>query len=171
MTVARHDMNQKKRMARTLSCLVLAMSGTAMLLSWMNPAGHGATPEQMEKIMQAAADVVGADGAIRQRRWQSIDVLAVTEPRAGAMLAATRDDGAWHFHVGRDGMPVRGGSWWRQEAAGSGAPSILIHLTRQDASDDFQPLQVIGVRALVASILRCLHQTGDTLPVRFVANG
>lgn len=165
-------MNQKKRMARTLGCLMLAMSATAVLLGYMNPQRNAASPEQMELILQAAVDVVTEDAALATRQWQSIEVQAVAETRSGgAMLAATRNDGGWHFHVGADGIPVRGQSWWRQDASSSGPRTITIHLTKPYASDGFLPLQVIGVRALVSSIHHSLRQTAETLPVRFVMNG
>lgn len=165
-------MNQKKRMAGTLSCLMLAMSATAVLLGYMNPARDSASPEQIERILQAASNAVTHDVTLRPQRWQDIEVLAVPEKsRGGALLVATRDDGAWHFHIGADGIPVRGRSWGRQESASSAPRSILIHLTRPYATDDFLPLQVIGVRALVSSIHDSLRQSSESLPVRFVANG
>lgn len=165
-------MNQKKRMAGTLSCLMVAMSATAVLLGYMNPARDQATPEQVERILLAAANAVADDVTLRPQRWQDIEVLAVPEKNGGgALLAATRDDGAWHFHIGADGIPVRGRSWGRQESASSAPRSILIHLTKPYASEDFLPLQVIGVRALVSSIYDSLRQSADSLPVRFVANG
>lgn len=165
-------MNQKKRMAGTLSCLMVAMSATAVLLGYMNPARDQATPEQVERILLAASNAVADDVTLRPQRWQDIEVLAVPEKiSGGALLAATRDDGVWHFHIGADGIPVRGRSWGRQESASSAPRSILIHLTRPYASEDFLPLQVIGVRALVSSIYDNLRQSADSLPVRFVANG
>jgi len=151
---------------------MVAMSATAALLGYMNPTRDSATPAQIERILQAAADAVAEDVPLMPEKWQDIEVHAVTESRGvGMRLAATRDEGAWHFHIGTDGITVRGRSWGRQEPASAAPRCILIHLTRPYASEDFLPLQVIGVRALVSSIYDSLRQSADSLPVRFVAKG
>jgi len=150
---------------------MLAMSATAVLLGYMNPRRHVASPEQMERIMRAAVQVVEDADSLTTQPWQGIEVLAVEESRGGTMLAATRDEGAWHFHIGADGIPVRGQTWGRPNSSLSAARCITIHLSKPYASDDFLPLQVIGVRALVSTIHQCLRQSAETLPVRFIMNG
>lgn len=161
-------MAQQMRMFRTLACLGGAMTGTALLLGWLNPArGLSTMPltpdEAWSLAWSAVADELAAPGAA----WTAVDVVADAAP-AAALLAAAADDGAWHFEVTRDGRPCRGRLWGNQHSLDRYPGVVRIRLPQTWSETDPPPSQIVGLRALLGVLHDWLAPSGSTLPVRMI---
>lgn len=161
-------MAQQLRMIRTLACLGIAMTGTALLLGWLNPArglsAVAVTPDEAWSLAwSAVADEVAAPGGA----WTAVDVVSDAATSA-AMLAASADSGAWHFEVTREGRPCRGRLWDDQHYLDRFPGVVRIRLPRRWSESEPPTSQVIGLRALLGVLNDALAPSGSSLPVRMI---
>lgn len=147
-------MTQRIRMLRTLTCLVVAMSGTAALLGWIDPSDPASLDAAAaDEIVQLTRAVVEEDVAVVQGRWRSVEVRWEPGPApSGAMLAASDYAEPCHFFLAPDGRPTRGLYWQHQTAAPGRAGVITIHLASHGRGNPLTPGQHFGLRALLLAL-------------------
>ena len=125
-------MDQQARMWKSLACLVVAMTGTAALLDWIDPSGLPLTASPLSKPRIAGlAQAAVTDGVvIRPNRWQEIEIapgpagLGSGEQPAAFLLAVHAPKANYHFLVREDGRPWRDVAWSFQRSA-TGASARL----------------------------------------------
>ncbi len=160
-------MAQQLRMIRTLGCLGGAMTGTALLLGWLNPAQGvpaALTPDEAWSLAwSAVADEVAAPGG----PWTAVDVVSDAASSA-ALLVAAADDGQWHFEVTREGRPCRGRLWGDQHYLDRFPGIVRIRLPQRWSESEPPTSQVIGLRALLGVLNDALAPSGSSLPVRMI---
>ena len=163
-------MDQRARMWKTLGFLVAAMTGTSVLLGWMDPSprpvSDAPSPSEIERWARL---VVGVESGIdlQTGRWDDIEIVpAPGSPAGGSMLAAGHGSTSYHFHVDRRGRPTRA-KRWREQAATDGLPhTVRIEVAPLAGAQPLSTVQCFCVRALVAALNDALASGGPSLPVR-----
>ena len=122
--------HRNTRMARTLGCLVAAMTVGALLLDWSQPERAPAAEPKTPGLMS----LVGApmQGAALHNPWHSIH----NDPQRPTDTATDKS----HFLIDRTGHLVRTASWEHQRAVG--APGVVrIALLAANRSNEMTPAQ------------------------------
>ncbi len=161
-------MDQRTRMVKTLAYLVVAMTGTSMLLGWLDPSlppSAGALSNDV--IIHLAREAVTQDVEILGDEWAEVRVGLDARTLSSTLLAAPAGRADWHFLVGVDGRPSRAVTWQSQEQV-PGSPHVVhIHVVEAIDGGLVSSAQWLCVRALIASLDRAAGQGGETLPVQF----
>jgi hypothetical protein len=163
-------MDQPARVWKTLGCLVMAMTGTAAFLGWLDPT-PALPPDALpyDEIMRLARSAVTDEVKIRRERWHAVEIGADTVLSGGRLLSATAGARDRHFYVGHDGLPTRAGQWAKQESLAVSPHTIRIQVERLREDQPMSPAQWACVRVLVTTLTEAITPDGPSLPVRLGA--
>ena len=161
-------MNRQTRMFRMLTCLALAMTGTAVLLSWMEPSGRGAA-EQLAPALAAmeAEQAVAVSAPIALGRWQRVDVVVCREAVSARanVLAAVPQTEQYHFLVQPDGHVLANPSWLDQAPIGDADDVVRVGVCCLDDDSDLSFSQRVALETLVTQLRRHCAVPGGSLIV------
>jgi len=157
-------MSQRKRMYRTLGALAGAMTSTAALLAYFDPASTlGPQPLSSDELAQHARAAVADRVAIDARRWRQVELVAgESASTAGTALIATANLGDAHFYVDALGRPSRGALWNRQLPSAEAPDTVRIEVALQRGDEALSSAQQTAVAALVSELDQ--HVVGLALP-------
>ena len=163
-------MDQSARVWKTLACLVMAMTGTAAFLGWLDPT-PALPPDALpyDEITRLARSAVTDEVMIRPERWHDVEIGADTVLSGGRLLSATAGARDRHFYVGHDGSPTRAGEWAKQESLAVSPHTIRIQVERMREDEPMSPAQWACVRVLVSELSEAIASDGQSLPVRLGA--
>ena len=151
-------MNQPARMWKTLASLVVAMTGTAMLLSWMDPSAPVVPPTGVSAdLTQHVRSIVLQRVALNPELWYEIEIAsAVSTPMAGlhpavagSLLAAPVPVEKHHFFVKLDGGLIRTSAWESQQFARNAPQTVRVAVVRRSGHAGMSPQQLVSVRELI----------------------
>ena len=158
-------MDGSVRMRTMFACLVLATSGTATLLAWMEPlqaaAPFGCVPDE---TLRLARRTVSEDVFVRKDIWLDIELAPATASLQHAFTAASPSAG-WHFNVDSNGRPSRGRAWQTQWAAGDAPRTVRISISTPGRGNEMSQAQWQSVRALIAALAETLGSETAPMPV------
>jgi len=166
-------------MVATLVALVVSMTGTSAVLSWLDPslpAGFNSLPAS--DIVALAGQAVTQDVVVDLGRWHEIEVVPDRPHPRSTLLSAVagrppltpsnpssvESDQArspwrgevpdqWHFRITPDGRPIQGVSWRDQKRIGDAPNAVRIWLgTAPSGGASITSAQWLCLRALVAAI-------------------
>lgn len=151
-----------------MGCLVVAMSGTAMLLGWMDTSiPLRSTNSSPLETLRLARLAVALDVEIREDLWYEVQVIASRSTGLPSrMLAASAGGPKWHFAVDADGIPSRGRDWAAQRTYSQDPGTVHILVTTPDPDNPMSEAQWLGVRALITSLTEAVRCAEESLPVR-----
>ena len=160
-------MDQRTRTVKTLVCLFSAMSGTALLLGWMDPSPPlGIEPLTLEQLDRVAHSVVAGDFPIRADAWHEVEVRrGVCDPGDGVLLVARTEAADAHFVVDRFGRPCSTSRWRRQQPATDAPTTIRIEVAALAPDAVISAAQLDGVEALLIALNDEVVAGGETIPV------
>lgn len=144
-------MDQRRRMYKTLGCLVGAMTGTASLLAWIDPSPSIPNAALThEELLLAARSLVFDGVAIQPSKWRTVEVVPGPSMRGqGVTLAAGADPGESHFYIDDEGRLSRADRWDRQLAASNALHTIRIEIAQDNTRPSPSPAQSSSVQALL----------------------
>ncbi|MCB9850426.1 MAG: hypothetical protein H6817_06940 [Phycisphaerales bacterium] len=160
-------MPERTRMIRVWMSLVVAMSGGAMLLSWLE---HSPTPLpppiSLEKL-QARADQVVSTHDRGLRAWGGVKLVDVSRATDRLALVATRPQDDVHFVLSTTGDMVVMEPWRAQEFV-SDDGCIRIGIESATTSGIASVSQLRGLQALLDALSKEVAQGGQpaTLAIR-----
>ena len=161
-------MNQHARMLKTLGCLAAAMTGTSVVLHWLDPSSTLRTQTLTAGEVTALARSLVTDAVeIKPEQWREVEVVPgpTTMTVPGTLLTATPDPVACHFYVDQAGRPSRARGWSRQTPPYDAPHTVRIQVSRAAGVEAFPtPLQWFTIRSLVDALDAALLQNG-TMPV------
>lgn len=164
-------MDQRARMFKVLTCLALAMTGAAGLLSWIEPTGPGSSgaPDLAQVVAQARQAVTG-DTSVSLGRWCQIDLSLCDDRLAGRtdVLAAVPSNDQYHFFVGDAGVVQANACWWEQESIARHGDAVRVGVYYRSGQSAVPLPQAIALQALVRELNRCCAAPSWALPVSVV---
>ncbi|MFQ5461119.1 MAG: hypothetical protein ACE5E5_00665 [Phycisphaerae bacterium] len=171
-------MARQTRMVATLVALVVSMTGTSAVLSWLDPslpAGFNCLPAS--DIVALAGEAVTQDVVVDPGRWHEIEVVPDRPHPRSTLLSAIanrppiapgdpsssesgqarspwgEESDTWHFRIMPDGRPIRDVSWRDQKRIGEASNAVRIWLgTASSSGASITSAQWLCLRALVAAI-------------------
>lgn len=161
-------MKQPTRMWKTLTFLMIAMTGTAMLLSWIDPselvAERASVPADVSRYVQS---VVSQRIKVVPERWQEIEIAsAAASPFVGSLLAAPTGIAQHHFYIETDGQLTRTSVWESQRYAPRAPRVVRVAVVRRRGNTGMSSQQLISVRELLETLQSQIRGGRRTLPVR-----
>ncbi len=146
-------MNAQSRMAKTLGCLVFAMTAGALVLYWIEPSSaSGDSRYAIQLLAREVKQAVRHDASPSPNPWRSVVVRA----GAGAMEHAAQP----HFRITSQGELSSTAEWKRQRSSdGNGVIEVLVEPSR--ARDRRLPLQQINTFIALIDELRHTCLSGD----------
>ncbi len=155
-------------MFRTLGCLALAMTSTAVALHWLDPstAVH-AESLSAEDVHALTRSLVIQAVEIQQDQWREVEVVAgPAEPVGGTSLAAQAEPGGIHFYVNVAGRPMRARGWSRQTPPYDSPHTVRIRVDRVAESTPFPSrAQWFTIQSLIGALDSALSRNG-TMRIR-----
>lgn len=147
-------MDTRTRMFRTLGCLVVAMTGSAAWLGWIDPSvPHVAEAPAFDVVLRYARSLVTDNVVIRNNRWHSVEIVAgPARAVRPAFLAATSSAAEHHFRVDLNGRASRTTRWSRQEASPGGTDRVRIQVARTKPGQPMSRAQWRCVQALITAL-------------------
>lgn len=110
-------MNAQSRMAKTLGCLVGAMTLGTVLLQFIQPSNPVANDRYMTRLIAAEIkQAVRPEGSTAPARWQGILVRAHERPGHGLT----------HFQISSEGRLVTTDTWLGQQEAGTRLIEVVV---------------------------------------------
>ncbi len=164
-------MDQQPRMYKTLACLAAAMTGTSILLGWMDPSklpsAEPPTPLEISLWTDLAVGRPSSTGN-RDGRWQAIEVVGTPAPAwEGAMLAARGAGASYHFFVDRQGRPSRSKLWHEQEDVADNPRTVRISVAPNGGDAAASAAQRLCIEGLLEALGSTLAGGENQLPVQF----
>lgn len=155
-------------MLKTLGCLAGAMTGTAVLLAWMDPSAPlTAETPPFEVLLSHARSLVTDNVVVLDDRWDDVEILAGPGRTASTSFLAARADargarrkGDHHFQVDLEGRASRTPRWSRQEGSSRRRRTVSIRVARADPDQPMSRAQWNSVRALVTALSEAAGRTG-----------
>lgn len=159
-------MDQRIRMIGVLGCLVTAMTCTAALLNWLDPAGQANSPTLSEsqidqQVWQAVADI---DAAPRQD-WQRVVVEFDQSGSQRTTLAAVADRLPCHFRLERSGQLRVNRQWAAQESIATAPDAIHVVAVAGRDAQTLTPAQQTCVQLLAAAVSNRIGNAPSPLPI------
>ena len=162
------SMIHRTRMFKSIMCLVAAMTGTSVLLGWIDPAPSPTIPVlSAAQIRGLAVKAVSDADFVRHDQWRSVEVLAVSAiPARSRRLAAATTRTDHHFRVDVNGRPSSTHAWIRQLASATPPTAVAIQVVRRGQNQPMTPPQWNCVRELIIELSDRLGSDNPQLPVR-----
>ena len=142
-------MGTSHRLFKTLTGLVVAMTSTAALLAWINPASSiPPSRTSLDDLREIAQSAVREGVENISERWQRVTVRSAPQGTTN-LLAATAPSGDHHFHVDADGHATRTHRWRNQVADRRAPQTVRIQVQPVTERGDLSVAQAATVRAIV----------------------
>jgi len=156
-------MDHSTRMLRTLGVLVVSMTGTAALLSWIDPSPAATGPTvSIEELVDAARTAVTERTRPIRGRWAGVQLQAQpASTGAERLLTAQAAIEDVHFTVDENGRCISSELWHRQGFAPDGQPDIRVRIVQTANGEPMSTVQWIGVRALMGALDSVLGNEND----------
>jgi hypothetical protein len=158
-------------MFKVLTCLALAMTATAGLLSWIEPAGptQSDAPDLTVVAAQARQAVTG-DTSVSLGRWCRIDVALCDDPLGGRadVLAAVPSNDQYHFLVGNAGVVQTNPCWCEQASIARHGDAVRVGVYYRSGESAVPLPQGVALQALLHELNRCCAEPSWVLPVSVV---
>lgn len=154
-----------------LACLVISMTGTSVLLGWIDPSWSDRGTPTADEIRELAVRAVADDIDVRSPQWRVVEIVQVAEPAPGGIgLAAVSggDVDDWHFRIDSSGRPIRLRRWSTQQSSPVSPSAIRIRLEPRYAGAAVDAQQRRSIEALVEAIRSALG-ANSKLPVRMLS--
>jgi hypothetical protein len=155
-------MDKPRRVLKTLTCLVGAMTGTATLLAWMDPS-LPFTPDPVDfDDLQAAVDELVFEGTdLGPASWDAVEIVTDLDgPARSAMLAGRPDGPTWHFYIDGRGRLSRSEHWYRQWPVPEAPERVRIAVAGSGPGAPMAEPQGRCLQVLVAALNHALSR-GD----------
>ena len=163
-TIQNSFMDQRTRMFKTLGCLVGAMTGTSMLLAWIDPSPGISTDEARpdDFIIRRARSLVTDNVDVLKDRWDNVEVFAGSARRSSApFLTARSDKGRHHFHIDLEGRASRTSRWPHQVGSAGRRRDVRIRVALKSPHQPMSRTQAHCVRALIIALSEATVATGS----------
>lgn len=150
-------------MLRTLGVLVVSMTGTAVLLGWVDPAPENSeSAVSIDELVSAAHAAVTDDTTPITGRWAGVELLSYEAPAGpDRLLAARARADEVHFTVDQYGRCEASALWRGQALCPDGHPDIRIRIAQLGDSEPMSTTQWTAVRALVGALTSVLGGHDD----------
>ena len=152
-------------MFKTLALLAASMTGTTVLLIYLEPVGMRTLldPDQIQRVVRSA--VASADG-IATGSWSGIEIVLEREVELGRRdaLAATSGGAGYHFWIGDQGEVFSAPDWATQSALPSDGV-VRIALAERPAGSSLVQPQWAALQVLLAELRSVLVLDSESDPV------
>lgn len=163
-TIQNSSMDQRARMFKTLGCLVGAMTGTSMLLAWIDPSPPISTDKAIpyDVILRRARSLVTDNVVVLKDRWDNVEVFAgFARTSSAPFLTARSDQGKHHFHIDLEGRASRTSRWPHQEGSADHRRDVRIRVALKSPHQPMSRTQVYCVQALIIALREVTAETGS----------
>ena len=163
-TIQNSSMDQRTRMFKTLGCLAAAMTGTSMMLAWIDPSPPISTDKAIpyDVILRRTQFLVTDNVVVLKDRWVNVEVLAGSARTSSAsFLTARSDQGKHHFHVDLEGRASRTSRWPHQEGSAGHRRDVRIRVALNLPHQPMSRTQADCVQALIIALREATADTGS----------
>lgn len=161
-------MPERTRSFKVVTSLVVTMSATSALVSWLDTSVPVDPPTQTpEQVLTDARALVSSHDLSTYVPWQRVDILSDALRGSGAPMLAALPGADSHFQVGLDGRISRTSKWVHQEPAGAAPSAIQITVKQRNAHAFMTRVQWQGLRALITAIHEEFLVSRSTVPVHW----
>ncbi len=136
------------RLIKTLTGLVVAMTSTAALLAWINPASSiPPSPSSLDDLRDIARSAATEGVESISGHWQRVTVRSAPQGTTNLLAATAPAD--HHFHVDADGHATRTHRWRNQLVDRRAPQTVCIQVQPVTERGDLSVAQAAAVRAIV----------------------
>jgi len=159
-------------MFKTLACLVVSMTGGAVLLGWLEPQvddyASGRVPSPDLQTVQVMARRAVRSAELPRADWNSIEVLALAGPSPGlrGALAATPPPPNLQFMVAPSGRVQTLPGWQPGGEIAATRHTIRVAVMTAAANEGMSIGQRLALRALLAELREHTRSKAGLLPIR-----